>query len=79
MEGNIKMRFKSNNQRKAVMAKLKGIYATKMATRKVLAYSSEIAKKVFRDQNEGLVPIGAKMVGTKQGRKVYEVSYRKRK
>ncbi len=33
-----------------------------MATKKVLAYSSEIAKKVFRDQNEGLVPTGAKMV-----------------
>ncbi len=45
---------------------------------KVLAYSSEIAKKVFRNNYEG-VPISAKQVGTKQGRKVYEVTYRKRR
>jgi len=52
-----------------------------MTKKNVLAYSSEIAKKVFRNdyRNEGLVPLSAKMVGTKQGRKVYEVTYRKRK
>lgn len=48
-------------------------------TKKVFAYSSTIAKKVFRNdwQNKGLVPTSAKMVGTKRGRKVYEVNYRK--
>lgn len=50
-----------------------------MARRKVLAYSSEIARKVFRRdyRNEGLIPISAKQIGTKRGRKVYAVTYRK--
>ena len=45
---------------------------------RVYAYSSEIAKKVFRDgyKYKG-VPISAKRVGTHHGKRVYEVIYRK--
>ena len=52
-----------------------------MMKKKVCAYSSDIAKKVFRnnDDNSGYVPVSAKMVGTKRGRKLYEVTYRKSK
>ena len=51
-----------------------------MVSKRVLAYSSEIAKKVFRTQyGPELVPINAKNVGTERGRKVYEVTYRKRR